>query len=178
MARPRHAARAIPAVRPPIDAGRLWAAGVATAGVAALTAIVGFLVARAVFGVPVLAPKSDGVWGNANTPTYALLAACAGLVATGIMHLLLRYAPAPLRSFGWVMFLGTAVGIVAPFASGATLAATIVTAVVNLATGIAVWMLVSAAASSALRLGLVRAHMADAPAEEAPVDASLGSFRP
>ena len=50
-----------------IDAGRLWTGGVATALVAALVAVVGVLIARGLFDVPVLAPSSEGSLGNAST---------------------------------------------------------------------------------------------------------------
>jgi hypothetical protein len=42
--------------RPKVDGGRLWTGGVATAAVAALVAVVGVLIARALFEVPLLAP--------------------------------------------------------------------------------------------------------------------------
>jgi Family of unknown function (DUF6069) len=160
VTRSQHIAPQAP-VRPPIDAGRLWAAGVATAVVAALTAIVGFLVARGLFGIPVLAPKSDGVWGNANTPTYALFAALAALAATGVMHLLIRYTPSPLLFFGWLMFLATATAVLAPFANSTVLSASIVTSIINLAIGMAIWTLISGAAQSALRLGAARVAAGD-----------------
>jgi len=150
-------AGSLTATRPPLDTGRLWAAGVATAAVAALTAIVGFLVARGLFGIAVLAPKSAGVWGDADTPTYALFAALVAVMATAVMHLLIRYTPAPYLFFGWLMFLATATGVLAPFASGGTRSAMIATAIINLAIGIAIWRLVAGAARSALRLGAARA---------------------
>jgi hypothetical protein len=40
-----------------LDPAKLWSGGAATAVVAALTAVVGILLARGVFGVPVLAPQ-------------------------------------------------------------------------------------------------------------------------
>ena len=58
----------------PVDAGRLWAGGIATAVVAGLMAIVGIVIARGIFHVAVLAPKGSGTWGNANTATYAAAA--------------------------------------------------------------------------------------------------------
>src|SRR5438874_1789128 len=91
--------------RPVVNAGRLWAGGLATAVVAALIAVVGILIGRGLFGVEVLAPKGAGVWGDAHTGWYALGAAFAGLAATGLMHLLLFYTPRPMRFFGWVMTL-------------------------------------------------------------------------
>ena len=50
-----------------VAAGRLWAGGAATAVVAALIAVVGILLARGVFDVPVLAPKARAP-GETRTP--------------------------------------------------------------------------------------------------------------
>src|SRR4029450_8046058 len=58
-----------------VDAGRLWTGALATAVVAALVAVVGVLIARGLFDVPVLAPSREGVLGNANTVRLAGLAA-------------------------------------------------------------------------------------------------------
>src|SRR5439155_17087364 len=82
--------------RPAVDAVRLWTGGAATALVAALITVVGVLLVRGIFGVPVLAPKGKGVWGDASTAWYALGAAGAAIVATGLMHILLLYTPRPM----------------------------------------------------------------------------------
>src|ERR1700744_4586785 len=47
--------------------GQFWAGAVATAVVAALIALVGILVCRWTLGIPILAPASDGAWGDAHT---------------------------------------------------------------------------------------------------------------
>ena len=93
--------------RPVLNAGRLWAGGMATALVAALIAVIGILGARGLFDVPILAPKGAGVWGDASTGWYAFGAAMLSLVATGLMHLLLVSTPKPMRFFGWVVALAT-----------------------------------------------------------------------
>jgi hypothetical protein len=76
-----------------VSAYRLWTGGLATAVVAALVAVVGVLIARGLFDVPVLAPTEEGALGNANTARLAGLAAGAALLATGLMHLLLLFIP-------------------------------------------------------------------------------------
>jgi len=65
-----------------LDAARFWASSLATAVVAALVAIVGVLVARGLFDVPIMAPRGDGVWGDASTITYAAGAAVAAMTST------------------------------------------------------------------------------------------------
>jgi Family of unknown function (DUF6069) len=134
-----------------VNAGRLWAGGLATAVVAALVVIVGILLARGVFGVPVLAPEGDGAWGDADTGKYALYAALAALLATGLMHLLLLYTPRPWRFFGWIVGLATFGAVIAPFATNAQTSAKFATATINLVLGLAIGSLVSGAARSAAR---------------------------
>jgi hypothetical protein len=135
----------------PVDARPLWTGGLATAAVAALTAVVGILIARSVFSIPVLAPEGHWVWGDAPTSDYALGAAVTALVATGLIHLLVLYAPRPSLFFGWIMVLAIVAGVVAPFADNPAGSAEWATAAINLAIGAAVWALVAAAASSAVR---------------------------
>ena len=86
-----------------VDAGRLWTGGVATALVAALVAMVGVLIARGLFEVPVLAPTEEGTLGNASTFRLAAFAALAALLATGLLHLLLLSTPQPRRFFTWII---------------------------------------------------------------------------
>jgi hypothetical protein len=134
-----------------IEPGPLWAGGVATAIVAALIALVGILVARWLFTVPILAPRSDGAWGDASTGAYVLSAAGAALVATAIMHLLLLTTPRPQVFFGWILGLATIVAVVFPFSTTASLAAKFATALVNLVLGIAIGTLTTQVAGRAVR---------------------------
>jgi Family of unknown function (DUF6069) len=129
----------------------LWAGGVATAVVAALIALVGILICRWIFTIPILAPKRDGAWGNASTGTYTLAAAGAALVATAIMHLLLLTTPRPQVFFGWIIGLATLVAVVFPFSTTAPLEQKVATAVVNLILGIAIGTLVNSVAGRAVR---------------------------
>ncbi|HEX4725985.1 MAG TPA: DUF6069 family protein [Pseudonocardiaceae bacterium] len=135
-----------------LDPGRLWAGGAATALIAALVAVAGMLVARGLFRVAVLAPESDGIWGNANTTTYALLAAAAALLATGLIHLLSITTPVPSQFFGWTMALLTLIAVVLPLTIGADLGSRIATAIINLAIGVEVTVLVHVTEASARRV--------------------------
>jgi hypothetical protein len=150
-----------------VDGRRLWAGGLATAGVAVLTSLVGFLVARGLFGVPVLAPAKDGAWGDASTPLYALCAGLAALVATGLVYLLILGTPTPYRFFGWIMGLTVAAAVLAPFMSGAVLSAEIATAVINLAVGVVIWSLVDGVARSAVRRAIARTGLNGPPTKAA-----------
>ena len=133
-----------------VDARPLWSGGVATAVVAALIALVGILVARWLFTVPILAPRRDGAWGDASTATYTLSAAGAALVATALMHLLLVGTPRPQVFFAWIIGLATVVAVVFPFSTTAPVSQKLATAVVNLILGIAIGTLVTSVAARAV----------------------------
>jgi hypothetical protein len=143
-----------PAVRTEVNAGRLWAGGVAAAVVAALIGLVGILVARAMFQVAVLSPKSAGAFGDENTTRLCLLAAVAALLATGLAHLLLVSTPSPLSYFGWIVGLLTVAAVVVPFLGSGSLAVRLAQALIHLVIGLAIGGLVSNAAASASRLAL------------------------
>ncbi len=134
-----------------IEPGPLWAGGVATAVVAALIALVGILVSRWLFTIPILAPRRDGAWGDASTGMYVLSAAGAALAATAVMHLLLLTTPRPQVFFGWIIGLATVVAVVFPFSTTASLAAKCATGFVNLVLGIAIGTLLSGVAGRAVR---------------------------
>jgi hypothetical protein len=140
------------APRPRVDAVRLWSGGVATAVVAGLVALVGVLVCRWLFGIPLLAPKQDGAFGDAHTTGLVLLAAAAALIATGLVHLLMLGTPRPLTFFGWIIGLATVLAVLLPFSTTAPLTAKIATAVVALVIGIAIGSLLSGVAARSVRL--------------------------
>ena len=135
-----------------VDAARLWTGGLATTLVAALVAVVGVLIARGLFDVPVLAPAREGALGNTTTARLAILAAVAALLATGLMHLLLVSTPRPFRFFTWIISLLTLLAVLAPFMTDAELATKVATGAIGLVIGIAIGSLVSGAGRSATRL--------------------------
>lgn len=136
-------------VRP--DSTQFWAGGVATAVVAALIALVGILVCRWALGIPILAPASDGTWGDAHTGEYVLVAAVIALVATGLLYLLVLATPEPGTFFRWIMGLATLAVVVYPFSTSAPLEQKAATAVVNLVLGVAITSLLTGVASRAIR---------------------------
>ena len=97
----------------------LWSGGVATAVVAGLIALVGILVCRWLFKIPILSPRQDGAWGDASTAGYVFASAAIALAATGLMHLLLLATPQPRMFFGFIMALATLVAVVFPFSTTA-----------------------------------------------------------
>jgi hypothetical protein len=142
--------------RAQVAAGKLWAGGLATALVAALIAVTGILMARGLFDISILAPKGEGVWGDASTAWYAVGAAIISLAATGLIHALILYTPRPMRFFTWILVLGTIVAVVAPFVADGTPAAKVATAALNLVLGVAIGSLVTGTARSAMRAGVAQ----------------------
>ncbi len=139
---------------PSVDAGRLWAGGVATAIVAALVAVVGVLIARGLFDVPELASTKAGELAAGSVATYAGLAALAALLA----HLLLLSTPRPLQFFGWIMFLLIVAAALSPLLTDSSTSVKLATAAINLAIGVAIATLVSSMARSAVRSAARRAY--------------------
>jgi hypothetical protein len=116
--------------RPRLEVGRLWAGGVATAVVAALLALVGVLIVRAVLRIG---------------------SAAAAIAATGLLHLLLVAAPRPLTYFSWIVGLLTAAAAVIPFTYSANLAVAFAQGIIHLVVGAAIGSLLSGAAANATR---------------------------
>jgi Family of unknown function (DUF6069) len=135
-----------------VDAGRLWTGGVATAVVAALVAVVGVLIARGLFEVPLLAPTGEGALGDASTARLAGLAAAAALLATGLLHLLLLSTPRPGQFFTWIIALVTVIAAVLPLLTDAELDSKVATAALNLCLGVTIGSLVSSVGRSAVRV--------------------------
>jgi hypothetical protein len=133
-----------------VDARKLWAGGAASALVAGLVALVGVLVSRWLFKVPLLAPRQDGAFGNVHTVTLVLVVIATALLATGLMQLLMLGTLRPRLFFGWIVGLVTAIMVVFPFGTTAALDAKIATAVVNLVIGVAIGTLVGGVAARAV----------------------------
>jgi hypothetical protein len=131
---------------------RLWAGGLATAVVAALIALVGLLIVRAVLRIALLAPKEAGAFGDGDTAVLCVAAAAAALAATGLVHLLLLATPRPLSYFAWIVGLLTAVAVVLPLLSGRSLAIALAQSVIHLVIGLAIGSLVAGAAAARVRV--------------------------
>ncbi len=134
-----------------LNAGRLWASGVATALVAALVAIVGILIARGLFKAAVLAPTSHGVWGDTGTATYAFGSGVVALLATGLLHVLSLTVAQPRTFFRWIMALITLIGVIVPLTLTDNLAAKIATALINLAVGLTITVILDSVGAATRR---------------------------
>jgi hypothetical protein len=137
--------------RSAVDAGRLWAGGVATAVVAALVALVGVLVFEAMLDVEMVRPPLIPV-GDSFVVRYAVTAAVLALVATALAHVLLVSTPRPRAFFSWIVGLAMLAGVVLPFAVAGTTAGRLATACVNLVIGLAVLSLLRSVMTRTTRI--------------------------
>jgi hypothetical protein len=128
--------------RPRLEAGRLWAGGAAAGLVAAGVSLVGFLIARGVLDIDVLAPAAkDRIFDSAMV-WYAVVAFLACLVATALAHLLILSTPEPMRFFSWIVGLATIVAALLPFLGDAEIGPKVVTGLINLAIGLTILSIV------------------------------------
>ena len=132
---------------PIVDAKRLWAGGVATALVAALTAVVGLLIVRGLLDTPVITPAT--AVGNSQAGSLAIDAAIAALIATALLHVLLISTPRASNFFRWIGVLAAIAAALWPFVNAATLATKIGSAAIYFAIGIAIVTLLTGVAASA-----------------------------
>jgi hypothetical protein len=140
-----------PSAHPHVEAGRLWAGGIATAIVAGLIALIGVLASRWLFNIPLLAPKRQGTYGDVHTTDLVLLAAAAALVATGLAYLLLLSTPRPLAFLDWIIGLATVLAVVLAFSTGAPLNQRVATSIVYVILGLAIGSLISGVAARSVR---------------------------
>lgn len=135
-----------------IDARSLWTGGAATAVVAALVAIVGVLVVRGVFGLPVLAPgNTDGAIDYVGAIWLTVFAVVGSLLATAAAHVLLLLAPRPMAFFGWIEGLVTVAFVIWPYTVRVGATVQFASAVLYLAIGTAIGILVTFAANQSRR---------------------------
>ena len=136
--------------RPPVDAGRLWAGGAATALVAGLVALIGVLLCDGLFDITLAEPPLLRV-GDSLAVQFAVTAAVLALVATGVGHALLLTTPRPRAFFGWLVGLATtAAAVLALTAEGST-AGRLASAGICLVVGLSVLSLLSPVLALAAR---------------------------
>lgn len=121
-----------------LDAGKLWAGGIATAVVVGFTVAAGVLVARGIFGIQVPGPNTASVFGNLAAVVYAIRAVACALLATALLHVLLLGVPRPLAFFVWITALADLAAVADPFTHPAPMPSKLFTAFINVAVGVAV----------------------------------------
>jgi hypothetical protein len=125
-----------------VDQARFAAGAALTTGVAALTALIGIVVARGILHLAVFGTSALG---------YTLGVAGAAVAAALLFDAALHIAPHPRAYFGAIVALATALAMAVPFTTAASLGVQAALAVTNLAVGLVVGFLVPLAADSARR---------------------------
>jgi uncharacterized membrane protein len=152
LGQPYGQAPAQPTTGPQIDVTRLWVGGLLAGVVAAGVAIVGLLIARGIFDIRVFVPGRDNALFTPSSWWYAGAALMAGVLATGLLYLLLvARAPAPFAFFSWILGLAIAIAVIVPFTTNAELESQVATAAINLAIGITLMSILQTVGRSAVR---------------------------
>jgi hypothetical protein len=138
-----------PTGRPRVNAGKMWMGGLMAGVVAAGVALVGLLIIRGIFHVHVFIPSNDNSLVNPSSAWYAVASFVAALIATGLLFVMIPFAPQPFQFFTWIVGLATAVAVLTPFTTDAFVSAKIATALLNLAIGLTILTLVSSVGRSA-----------------------------
>ncbi|WP_111766068.1 hypothetical protein [Nakamurella deserti] len=130
-----------------VDQGRFWVGAVLTSGVAALSGVIGLVIAQDLLKVPV-GLASIGL-GGAHVGTYGLLAALVAMLAALAYDGMLAFAPRPAVYYGWLTGLLVALAVLLPFAAPVAIGSQLALALVNLVVGVSIMVLVPVAASNA-----------------------------
>jgi hypothetical protein len=120
-------------LRPTVDAGRLWAGGLAAAVVAALVALVGVLIGDGLLDVDVVEPPLLLI-GDSFPVGYALTAASLAMAAA-LAHFLVLDPPLPRACFAWIVGPAAVVGVVLPLTEERCLGGRLATSLVGLVIG-------------------------------------------
>lgn len=129
-----------------LEVGRFWAGAVATVVVAGLIGLAAAFVIGDVAGLELQSPP----FGGTDLVAWAVAGALFALVAAVLLHLLVASTPRPHSFFGWVVVLATIILAALPFAGDVELLTAILTAVVWIVLGIAVWSLLTGVLSRTL----------------------------
>lgn len=127
---------------PTLNVGRYWAGAIATVAVAALIGWVAVFVLENVFNLTVDSPPLTGA--PADAAAWAVAGALFALAAAVVLQLLVVSAPRPQTFFGWVISLVTIVLAALPFAGPIDLLPDLLTAIIWIVMGAAVWSLLTA----------------------------------
>lgn len=139
-----------PPRQPAFSPRRLWTGGTVTALIAAGFAVVGFLVVHGVLRMPVFGLNPGGTVVTPTMVGYAVAAALAAVLATGVMHLLLVATPRPLFYFSWIGALCTAILVLIPLGVRQSWYEVLPTAAIHLVVGIAITVIVRGTAAASI----------------------------
>ena len=130
-----------------IDAGRLWGAGLATSAIAAVAGAVVFLFATKIFDMTLRVRTGSGPYEELGLIQVLIVGFLAGVVATAVLHLFLRFVPRPKVFFFWLAFLAMIASLLAPLSLQITDKAKIWLCAMHIVDGIVIISLLMATAS-------------------------------
>jgi hypothetical protein len=133
-----------------LDQIRYWVGAGLTAVIAALVGLVGLVVAHGILHVPVAIGSGTDLT-PLHATMYGLAAAGLAILAAGIYDGMLHVAPRPLAYYGWLTGILTLLAVLLPFTTSATVHAQLALALMNLAVGLTITLLVPLAATNARR---------------------------
>ncbi len=133
-----------------VDAGKLWAGGLATALVAAGVGVAGVLAIRGLLKIPILSARGQLI--NEAMLTVPIAAAAAALIATALLHLLMVSTPRPSLFFNSLGAVVLVVMVLLVFlANRGDLADKIATAALYVLIGLVIMGLLSGVARTAVK---------------------------
>ncbi len=135
-----------------LDAGRYWGGALATALVCALVGLAAWFVIEQVAGQELENPP----FGDSAAVSWVIAGAVFALVGALLLHLLVATTPRPSSFFGWIVALATIILAALPFTGGDIDVSTVLTAVVWLVLGMAVWSLLTGVLSRTVVRDTVR----------------------
>jgi hypothetical protein len=134
------------ATRPSLNSALYWSGVAATAVVAAVTAIVGVIIAEGILDRELVPPLLNVLALDGHAARYACSAAVAAVSAGALMHLLVWSAPHPDAFFTWIAALVTLACALLPLTLTDNVGDALITGVLNAAIGISITTLVPAVA--------------------------------
>jgi hypothetical protein len=124
-----------------LDPGRYWAGAAATVLVCALLGFAASVVLTDVLDQELASgPHLSGIGADGS---WALAGALFALLAAIVLHLLVLGAPRPRMFFGWIVTLTTLILAALPFTTRPELVPGLLTALVWVVLGIAVWSMLT-----------------------------------
>ncbi len=124
-----------------LDAGRFWAGAAATVLVCTLIGFAASVIIEQVFDLELLSPPD--LFDAGTSASWAGAGALFALLAAIVLQLLVLAAPRPSMFFGWLVALTAVILAVLPFTGSPDGPSAVVTGVVWLALGLAVWSMLT-----------------------------------
>ena len=137
-----------------LDQGKYWAAGLATSVVAGAAGLVMFMIAQAIFKADLMVPAKLGGERLIELAPWSVFrnGVVAGIVAAGLLWLLLLIVPGATKFFGWIAGLFVIAAAILPFTFEVDTEDQLWLAAINLITGLVVIILLLGTVPKVVRM--------------------------